>query len=75
MHKQTGAQELPAAKDLGVLVDCKLDVASNVPSQPRKPIVFCATSNEVWPAGGSAPLLCTGEASLGALCPDAEFSV
>ena len=37
-----------AKKDLGVLADGKLDVTSNVPSQPRKPTVSLTASKEVW---------------------------
>jgi len=71
-----GAQS--CRKDLVVLVEGKLNMSSNVPSQPRKPTVSWAASKAVWPAGwGSdpAPVLCAGEASPGVLRPDVESSV
>jgi len=68
----------PAKKGLGVLLDHKLDMSSNVHSRPRKSTVSWAASTAVWPAGqGSDPalLLYTGEASPGVLHPDVESSV
>jgi len=41
----------PEEKDLGVLVDEKLNTSSNVRWQPRKPTVPWAASGEAWPAG------------------------
>jgi len=44
--------------------------------QLGKPTVTWAASKEVWPAGQGgdpAPVLCSGEASLGVLCPDVEL--
>ncbi|GAB0196138.1 hypothetical protein GRJ2_002079100 [Grus japonensis] len=59
-------------KDLGVLVDKKLSMTSNMPSWPRRPTVSWGAFRKAWPAGRgrfSSPLLCPGEATSGMLCP------
>lgn len=38
-------------KDLGMLVDKKLNMTIIVCSQPRKPVVFRVASKAMWPAG------------------------
>ena len=61
----------PAKNNLEILVDGKLDLVSNMPSQPRKPAISWAASKEVgqWvKRGDPAPLLYTDEISLGILC-------
>ena len=41
----------PVKMDLGVLLDGKLDMASGVPSQSRKPTISWAAFKGAWPAG------------------------
>ena len=41
----------PAEKDLGVLVDEKLDMSFSVCLQPRRPTVFWAALKKGWQAG------------------------
>ena len=41
----------PAEKDLGVLVDEKLDMSSSVRLQPGRPTVFWAALKKGWLAG------------------------
>ena len=41
----------PAEKDLGVLVDEKLDMSSSVSLQPGRPTAFWAAFKQGWPAG------------------------
>jgi len=41
----------PEEKDLGVLVDKKVNTTSYVHSQPRNPTISWAASKQAWPAG------------------------
>jgi len=44
-------ESCPAEKDLGVLVDKKLDRCQQCSLQPRRPTVFWAALKRGWPAG------------------------
>ena len=66
----------PAEKDLGVLVDEKLDMASSVRLQPGRPTVFWAALKQGWPAGRGdycAPLLSPCEAPSGVLALGPQY--
>ena len=41
----------PAKKDLGFLVDEKLDMSQQCVMQPRRPTISWAASKKGWPAG------------------------
>ncbi|KAJ7419077.1 rna-directed dna polymerase from mobile element jockey-like [Willisornis vidua] len=76
MHKYLlGGERMendPEEKDLGVLVDKKLNMTSHMCLEARKPIASWATSKEAWPAGdgGDFPsLLCYCEIPARVLCP------
>ena len=61
-------------RDLGVMVDVKLDMSQHcaLTAQKANHILGCGQQVQ---RSDPAPLLCTGEASPGVLCPDMESSV
>jgi len=67
-----------AKKDLGVLMDGKQDIISCVPLQPKVQLYLWLHQKEhgqQGKGGDPAPVLCTGETSLGVSCQEMESSV
>ncbi|KAK4816719.1 hypothetical protein QYF61_021593 [Mycteria americana] len=64
----------PAEKDLGVLMDEKLNMCAHRPESQPYPGLHQKKRGQQVEGGGSAPLLCSGETSRGVLRPALEPS-
>ncbi|PKU42123.1 rna-directed dna polymerase from mobile element jockey- hypothetical protein [Limosa lapponica baueri] len=66
----------PEEKDLGVLMDEKLNMSRQcvLAAQKAKCILGCRMRGQQVEGGDSAPLLCSGETPSGGLCPALESS-